>query len=78
MKKQTIEMKRRTIGNRLNQLRKENKLTMEQAALKIMTNRATWCNWENDKSYPSLPMLMDICESFDVSSDWLLGLGGNV
>lgn len=66
-------MEKQTIGDRLRQIRNENCLTIKQAAERLMIKSDSWSSWENGDRVPSVPSLIDICETFNVSADWLLG-----
>lgn len=67
-------MEKQTIGDRLRQIRNENCLTIKQAAERLMIKGDSWSSWEHGDRFPSVPSLIDICETFNVSADWLLGL----
>lgn len=71
-------MEKQTIGDRLRQIRNENCLTMKQAAERLMIKSDSWSSWEHGDRFPSVPSLIDICETFNVSADWLLGLSEGI
>ena len=60
-------------GERLHELRTENKLTTRELAKKIDTNNANISNWENGKNYPSIIYIYTLCDFFGVTADYLLG-----
>ena len=45
-----------------------------QFAEKINVTKQSISNWENDNIQPSIDMLIKICKTYSVSSDYLLGL----
>ena len=47
------------IGNQISAIRKEQQLTQEQFRSLFHVTRQTVSNWENEKSYPDLQMLID-------------------
>ena len=71
-------MEKQTIGDRLRQIREEQNLTSGQVACKLKIDRRTWLSWEHGDRFPTVPMLMDICETFNVSADWLLGISERI
>ena len=60
------------IGNQISTIRKEQKLTQEQFGALFHVTRQTVSNWENNKSYPDLQMLIDISNKFEISLDTLI------
>lgn len=60
-------------SNRLNKLRTEHNITMEQLAKEIGTTKATISNFENEQRKPSLDMVIKIADYFQVSIDYLVG-----
>lgn len=64
-----------TFGQRLKILRihKSSKLTQEDVACDIGVPRATYGNWETDRSTPDFEYLIKIADYYDVSIDYLLG-----
>lgn len=57
---------------KMKKLRAENNLTQEQLAEKLQVSRSTISSWETGRSYPDLEMVIDICDCFNVSLDFLL------
>ncbi|TYS50985.1 helix-turn-helix transcriptional regulator [Bacillus infantis] len=57
---------------KIKKLRAENNLTQEQLAEKLQVSRSTISSWETGRSYPDLEMVIGICDSFNVSLDFLL------
>ena len=60
------------IGNQISNIRKEQKLTQEEFGRVFHVTRQTVSNWENEKSYPDLQILVDISNQFEISLDTLL------
>ena len=48
--------------------------TQVQLAQKLGVTKQTVSNWENDNIQPSIEMLIKISKTFNVSTDYLLGL----
>ena len=60
------------IGKKLKNARVQSGMTQENVAEKINVSRQTISNWENEKSYPDLQMLIDISNQFEISLDTLI------
>ena len=60
------------IGNQISTIRKERQLTQEQFGSLFHVIRQTVSNWENQKSYPDLQMLIGISNQFEISLDTLI------
>ena len=60
------------IGNQILNIRKEKQLTQEEFGRLFHVTRQTVSNWENEKSYPDLQMLIDISNQFEISLDTLI------
>ncbi|MDY4676990.1 MAG: helix-turn-helix transcriptional regulator [Candidatus Borkfalkiaceae bacterium] len=63
-----------TFGKRLRELRTERKLSQQELAKIIGTNNSSICDWERGRSEPGLEALVKLCQFFDVSSDYLIGM----
>lgn len=61
-------------GEKIKSLRLDKKLTQEDLAKKIGLVRATVSAYEMNSKYPSIEVVIKLCEFFDVSADYLLGL----
>lgn len=59
-------------NEKLQQLRKKNKLTQEQLAEKLYVSRTAISKWESAKGYPNIESLKCISKLFSVSIDELL------
>ncbi len=64
-------------GERLRTLRLENRLTQSQLADRLGIVGATVSEYENCRKYPSVEVLIKLCGTLNVSSDYLLGLSDN-
>ena len=62
------------IGSRLRELRKLNNLSQTKLAEKLQTTQDTISLWELGKSYPDIESIILLCQLFDISADYLLGL----
>lgn len=60
------------LAGKIKTLRTEKNLTQEQLAEKLQVSRSTISSWETGRSYPDLQMIIDICNCFNVSLDFLL------
>ena len=60
------------IGQRIADIRKENNLTQEEFGEIFHVTRQTVSNWETEKNYPDLKILVDISDHFQISLDQLL------
>ena len=62
------------IGERLKEIRKDHGDTQQDLANKLSVSVFTIQSWEQEKSAPSHDLLVALCELYQVSSDYLLGL----
>lgn len=60
------------VGEKINMLRKKNNLSQDSFANLLHVTRQTVSNWENEKSYPDLEILLKISDQFQISLDELL------
>lgn len=60
------------IGNQISNIRKEQQLTQEEFGRLFHVTRQTVSNWENEKSYPDLQILVNMSDQFEISLDTLL------
>ena len=60
-------------GIRLKEFRKEHKLTQEQLAKELNTNRSVIANYERERNLIATPFLYMICDKYKISADYLLG-----
>lgn len=66
------------IGQAITNIRKENHLSQEQFAEALQVSRQTISNWENEKSYPDLSMMVTISDKFNISLDYFLKEDKNI
>ncbi|HIZ60497.1 MAG TPA: helix-turn-helix domain-containing protein, partial [Candidatus Dorea faecipullorum] len=59
------------IGEQISRLRKQKGLSQDEFANVLKVSRQTVSNWENEKSYPDLEMLVKISDYFEISVDEL-------
>lgn len=62
------------IGYKLKELREKNKLTQAELAKKLYITPQAISKWENNKSYPDLPTIIELSYLYKVSTDEILGL----
>lgn len=62
-----------TIGAKLQQLRKAAGLSQEQLASMVNVSRQAVSKWETDQSSPDIDKVLLLCETFNISTDKLLG-----
>lgn len=58
---------------RLYELRTEKNLSQRALAKVIRVSQATYNNWENEKTQPSIEQLIELADFFGVSVDYLIG-----
>ncbi len=61
-------------GARLKELRDDNNDTQTSLAEKLGVTRDAVAAWEQGRSNPKVEILIDICNLYHVSADYLLGL----
>ncbi len=61
-----------TFGEKLFSLRKSQKLSQEELSEKLGVTRQAVSRWENGETMPDSPNLLEICNLFGVSADYLL------
>ena len=61
-------------GEKLKELRTARGLTLKETAVNVGLTRNAIANYEANIRQPSLETLKALCEFFDVSADYLLGL----
>lgn len=62
-----------TLGKKLQSLRKEMGLSQDALANQLYVTRQSVSQWENDRTMPSVDLLIKISEIFDTTVDALLG-----
>lgn len=63
-----------TFSMRLRELRTDKQMSMKQLAVAIGTTDAAISNWENGINEPKISYVIRLCEFFNVSADYLLGI----
>lgn len=61
-------------NERIKELRLSLGLNQVEFGNKLGISKQCVSNWENDNIQPSIDMLIKICRTFSVSSDYLLGI----
>lgn len=62
-----------TFHNKLKELRKERHLTQKEVADKIGLTKNALGNYEQGIREPSLEILKNLCDFYDVTADYLIG-----
>lgn len=62
------------IGKKIKELRKQKQLTQEQLAKRLWLTKAIISAYENGLRFPSLEVLMQLAYTFNVTTDYLLGV----
>ncbi|WOE70505.1 helix-turn-helix transcriptional regulator [Hydrogenimonas thermophila] len=65
-------------GSNLHQIRKHLNLSQEELAQMLGVGQKAVSNWENGKTEPSIDVIKQICNIFNVSPNFLLGDGDEV
>lgn len=63
-----------SFGIKLKRLRDEKELTQKELGALLGVTRATISSYERCALYPSIEALIKICQFFNVSADYMLGL----
>ena len=67
-------VKKMDFAERLKKIRKESGLTQKQVYEKLGISANGYASYEQGRTEPSIHTLITLCEIFDVSADYLLGL----
>ena len=62
------------LGQNLQNLRKNNRISQKEMAEKLGVNVNTYANWENDRTQPSIEILIKIAQMLNISMDTLCGI----
>jgi transcriptional regulator with XRE-family HTH domain len=65
-------------GDKLRALRLEKNITQQQLADRIELTSSSVSAYEKNLKYPSLDVLIRICEYFNTSADYLIGLSNSM
>ncbi len=60
------------IADRIREERKAKGMTQEELADRLGVSRQTIYKWENEMSYPDITNINNLCDIFDVTSDYLI------
>lgn len=60
-------------GKKLRKARKSKRLTQQELADKVGTNRVNVTRWETGRTEPNFETLIKLVDLLDVSLDWLFG-----
>lgn len=66
-----------TVAEMIKKIRMDENMTQEEFGIKFGVTRQTVSSWENDRSFPDLQMLIDICNTYHISLDQLLNEDSN-
>lgn len=61
-------------GDKLRALRIEKGITQQELATRIGLRSSSISMYEKNQQYPSVEVLIQLCQVFDVSADYLLGI----
>ena len=64
-------------GKRIRDLRRENNYTQKELATILQVDFRTVSFWETERFEPNIEQLIKICDTFNVSADYLLGRQDN-
>jgi len=64
-----VEVKKMKFSEKLQRLRKENKMSQEQLADQLEVSRQAVSKWESGQTYPEMDKLLSICKLFKCSLD---------
>ena len=62
------------VADRLKEIRAELKLSQEKFGKILSVSQDTVSLWETGKSLPSVETVIELCERYGVSADYVLGL----
>lgn len=65
-------------GEKVAQLRRSRSITQEELGKRLSVSAQAVSKWENGDSLPDLPLIVEIAEIFDCSTDYLLGRAGGL
>lgn len=62
----------KSIGERLLELRTQKQMTQEELAEQLKVTRQSVSKWESNDTFPNMNKLIELCDMFQVSLDYLL------
>ena len=74
IKKEQKFMSYQIIGERIKELRLENKLSQAKLGSLLLVSQDTVSLWEKGKSLPTAEYIIAMCKLFEISADYVLGL----
>lgn len=63
-----------TLANRIKEIRKENHLSQTEFGKILSVSQDNVSLWETGKSYPSVQHIILLAQTFNVSTDYILGV----
>lgn len=66
------------IGVKISQLRRSSGMTQEDLGKRLSVSAQAVSKWENGDSLPDLPLIVQLAETYDCSTDYLLGRQGGL
>ena len=63
-----------SIGERIKELRRDYNLSQAKLGDLLLVSQDTISLWENNKALPNVEYVILMCDIFEVSADYLLGL----
>lgn len=61
-------------SDRLKELRINSGKTLREVSAALNVSHVSYLRWEQGKTQPSIESISKLCEIFDVSADYLLGI----
>ncbi|MBZ5985084.1 helix-turn-helix transcriptional regulator [Leuconostoc gelidum subsp. gasicomitatum] len=65
-------------GEKLKSIRKSKRLTQLELSERLQVSKGTVSAYEQGLSYPSIETLVKICDTLEISSDYLLGISDDL
>ncbi|MBZ5961748.1 helix-turn-helix domain-containing protein [Leuconostoc gasicomitatum] len=65
-------------GEKLKSIRKSKRLTQFELSERLQVSKGTVSAYEQGLSYPSIETLVKICDTLEISSDYLLGISDDL
>ena len=61
-------------SKRIHEIRLDSKKSLRDFASSFNTSGSTWCAYENGKVLILGAFLLELCQKYNVSADWVLGI----
>lgn len=68
-----IELIKKSISENLINLRKEKGLYIDDLCKKLCMSKRMYIEYEKGRTIPKFKKIVDICNYYDISFDWLIG-----